>query len=286
MTPNRLPARACMPDEQRRVAPFLEEARVLRPVLLDDELAVGVQQIGHERVERPLLAGAVAVHDDDLGRAGRLRAADGGVDLLGVELPPLLVHRRAAGRLRPLHDPGDALHVADDVDAHRVTLSPCRRGSKGRPCSSPERPVGSAPRARGRSRPREPGSPSTTTAARSGRATWRPSSAALRHLAADLTDEVEVERLFRDVRTRPRSHRRLRRRRRASGRQRTSRSGSSRSSAGSGPSARTSPPSSSPPAGSCRRSPATATARSSSSARRPGSSARRGTRTTRPQSRP
>ena len=35
-----------------------------------------------------------------------------------VELAPLLVERLAAGRLLPLDDPGDALHVADDVDAH------------------------------------------------------------------------------------------------------------------------------------------------------------------------
>ena len=105
-------------DEQRGVAALLEELGVLGPVVLDDPLAVGVEQLGNERVERQLLAGAVAVHDDDLGRSGRLRAAYGGVDLLGVELASFLVERRAAVRLRRLDDPGDALHVADDVDAH------------------------------------------------------------------------------------------------------------------------------------------------------------------------
>ena len=35
-------------------------------------------------------------HHDDLGRARRLRAAHRRVDLLGVELAALLVHRRAA----------------------------------------------------------------------------------------------------------------------------------------------------------------------------------------------
>lgn len=49
-----------------------------------------------------------AVHDDDLGLAGCLRAADGRSDLLGVEPPRLLEHRLAAVRLPALHDPGDA----------------------------------------------------------------------------------------------------------------------------------------------------------------------------------
>ena len=112
------PGHRVHPHEERRVAALLEEVRVLGPVVLDDELAVGVEQLRLERVERPLLAGAVAVHDDDLGRARRLRAAHGGVDLLGVELAALVVERQAAARLGALDDPGDALHVGDDVDAH------------------------------------------------------------------------------------------------------------------------------------------------------------------------
>ena len=48
-----------------------------------------------ERVERPALARAVAVHDHDLARACRLRAAHGRVDLLRVELAPFLVQRLA-----------------------------------------------------------------------------------------------------------------------------------------------------------------------------------------------
>src|SRR5919198_1276812 len=117
------------PDEERRVAALLEEERVLRPVLLDDELAGRVEEVRDQRVEGPALARAVAVHDDDLGRAGGLRAADGGVDLLGVEPPTLLVHRVAARRLLPLHDPGDALHVADDVDAHARCSIASRSGT-------------------------------------------------------------------------------------------------------------------------------------------------------------
>ena len=42
--------------------------------------------------------------------------------LADVEPASLVVERLAAGRLLPLHDPGDALHVADDVDAHASTL--------------------------------------------------------------------------------------------------------------------------------------------------------------------
>ena len=118
-----IPPRPCTghrvhPDEERSVAALLEELGVLRPVLLHDVLAVGVEEIGDERVERPLLAGAVTVHDDDLRRARGLCAADRGVDLLGVELAALVVHRGAAERLAAPDDPGDAFHVADHVDAH------------------------------------------------------------------------------------------------------------------------------------------------------------------------
>src|SRR5207245_415817 len=83
------------------------------PLFLHDELASRVEVFGNQRVERPLIAGAVAVHDDDLAGARHLRAAHGGVDLLGVELSALLIRRTlAARRLLPLDDPGDAFHVA------------------------------------------------------------------------------------------------------------------------------------------------------------------------------
>jgi hypothetical protein len=62
----------------------------------------------------------VAVHDDDLGRACRLRAPYRRVDLLRVELAPFVVGDVAgrAVRLLPLDDAGDALHIADDEDLH------------------------------------------------------------------------------------------------------------------------------------------------------------------------
>ena len=91
-------------DEERRVAPVLEGAGVLGRLLLDDELAPLVELLGDQRVERPALAGAVAVHDDHLGRAAGAGAAHRGVDLLGVELSPLLVERLAAGDLLPVRD--------------------------------------------------------------------------------------------------------------------------------------------------------------------------------------
>ena len=109
-------------DEERRVAALLEEAGVLRPLLLDDVLARGVEVLGDQRVEGVALAGAVAVHDDDLGRPGRLRTADGRVDLPGVELASLLEHGPSRVRLVALDDPADALHVADDVNAHARNL--------------------------------------------------------------------------------------------------------------------------------------------------------------------
>src|SRR6188472_1946746 len=54
------------------------------------------------------------------------------VDLLRVELPPLLVERLAARRLLPLDDPGDALHVRDDVDAHASSLRRIETGLQGK----------------------------------------------------------------------------------------------------------------------------------------------------------
>jgi len=36
------------PDQERGIAALLEEARVLRPVLLHDVLAVGVEEVGDE----------------------------------------------------------------------------------------------------------------------------------------------------------------------------------------------------------------------------------------------
>jgi hypothetical protein len=61
----------------------------------------------------------------------------GGVDLLGVEDPALVVELLAAGDLLPLDDAGDALHVADDVDAHGRddNVTPWRRDWPARACS-------------------------------------------------------------------------------------------------------------------------------------------------------
>ena len=105
-------------DEERRVAAVLERAGVLRPLALDDELAAVVEQVRPQRVERQVAAGAVTVHDDDLARPGGPRAADGRVDLLGVEGAALLVEGVARADPAPVRDPGDALHVTHDEHAH------------------------------------------------------------------------------------------------------------------------------------------------------------------------
>ena len=86
------------------------------------ELLSQAQVLGDERVEVPVLAGAVAVDDDDLGGARGLGPAHGGVDLLGVEPAALLVHRRPAVDLVPDHDPADAFHVGHDQHAHLAYL--------------------------------------------------------------------------------------------------------------------------------------------------------------------
>src|SRR5262249_16408685 len=115
------------------------------PLALDDELAALVELVGDQRVERPALARAVTVHDDDLGRAARERAPDGRVYLLRVQPPALLVERLAPGDLLPVGDAGNALHVADDGDAHRrdatgrATRARPRRGLTPRRRTAPSR---------------------------------------------------------------------------------------------------------------------------------------------------
>jgi hypothetical protein len=109
-------------DEQRGVASLLENAGVLRPLLLNDELATGIELLRKKRVERPPLARAVTVHDHDLIRSGCDRAADGGVDLLRVQLSTFLVEGFAGGHLLPLGDPRHSLHVTNDEDAQSRSL--------------------------------------------------------------------------------------------------------------------------------------------------------------------
>src|SRR6185437_15179276 len=107
-----------------------------------DELASGIQEIGEQRIEGVVPARAVAVHDDDLRRACRLRTAHGGVDLLGVETARLVVERAVlATGLRPLDDACDAFDVADHVDAHggRLLSHRWKRDLQTRASSSPAR---------------------------------------------------------------------------------------------------------------------------------------------------
>ena len=119
-------------------------------------------------------ARAVAVHDDDLRRAGRLRAAHGGVDLLGVEDAALVVELLAAGRLLPLDDPGDALHVADHVNAHGGTITSRRGDGTGRKARPRDRRrgrdrLGMRARVRGRRRSRRDPLPHERRASRGSR---------------------------------------------------------------------------------------------------------------------
>ena len=61
----------------------------------------------------------MADHHDDHVRPAGVGAADRGVDLLRVQASSLLEERLAAVALLRLHDAGDALDVADDVNSHR-----------------------------------------------------------------------------------------------------------------------------------------------------------------------
>jgi hypothetical protein len=89
-------------DQQRGVASLLEELGVLRPLLLHDEVAARVELVGNQRVEGPALAGAVAVHDDDLRRTARERPPHRRVDLLGVEPRSLGMERLATRDIGPI----------------------------------------------------------------------------------------------------------------------------------------------------------------------------------------
>src|SRR4029077_13514864 len=109
-----------------------QELGVLGPFLLHDVLAVRVEVLRQQRVEVVPLASAVAVHHHDLGRAACLRAADGGVDLLRVELAAFFVECLAGVRLLGPDDPGDAFHVADDKDLHACSLSLVESGLQGK----------------------------------------------------------------------------------------------------------------------------------------------------------
>ena len=107
-------------DEERSVASLLEQLGVLRPVVLNHVLTSSIELVRDERVEGPLPACAVAVHDDDLGRACRTGTTHRRIDLLGVQLTPFVIRALLlrSVRLLPLDDPGDAFHVADDEDLH------------------------------------------------------------------------------------------------------------------------------------------------------------------------
>ena len=89
-----------------------------------------MQRFGEERVEVPAPFGscAVAVDDDDLFRARRFSASDGGVHLFGVEPPALFIQLRSAERLLPCDNAADAFHVAHDENAHlflHLFMEPC-----------------------------------------------------------------------------------------------------------------------------------------------------------------
>src|SRR5207248_404390 len=109
-------------DEERCIAALRQEPGVVRPFLLHDILAGRVEQIGHQGVEVPWPARAVAIHDHDLGRTGGAGAPHRRIDLLGVEAAAFLVHLMPTGHLLPLDDARDAFHVANDVDAHHSSL--------------------------------------------------------------------------------------------------------------------------------------------------------------------
>ena len=69
-----------------------------------------------------VLAVAMRIGDDDLGRAGRLRGFDGGERLARHELAKAAVLEAGWAELIAGHGAGDALHVDRDVDLELARL--------------------------------------------------------------------------------------------------------------------------------------------------------------------
>src|SRR5215207_6520411 len=184
MTPSVVPARACMAISRQASAPCSRNSVYSVQLDCTTYSHAGSSRSGISELKlQPLPAPWWSM--TRISSAPAALAADGGVDLLGIEAAALLVHLLAAGDLLPLDDPGDTLHVADDLDAHQRVLPDraqgharsatrsvgLRRGDGPRgqsAFSSPAAPAGSARRARGPSWPRAPTSSSTTTAGASG----------------------------------------------------------------------------------------------------------------------
>jgi hypothetical protein len=100
---------------------------------------VPVQRGRVQIVHRP-----VRVVADDLGGAGCHRPVDRRVDLAEQQQPPLLVRLAGRAALRPVDDPGHALHVERDKNLHKIkNLYPERPGAC--PAAKPP-PAANAPR--------------------------------------------------------------------------------------------------------------------------------------------
>ncbi len=72
-----------------------------------------------ELLDQQVLAVAVRVADDDLGRAGCKRTFDRGVDFLRHEFPEACVLEALRTELFVGDDADHAFHVGGDVDLHR-----------------------------------------------------------------------------------------------------------------------------------------------------------------------
>ena len=99
MTPSRVPARACMPTKSAASQPRLEELRVLRPLVLNDQLAVGIEVLGHEGVERPPFPAPWQSMTTISVAPPAFAPRTAALISSRVELAPFLVERLAAGDL-------------------------------------------------------------------------------------------------------------------------------------------------------------------------------------------
>src|SRR5262245_23636850 len=106
------------PHQQRCVAARLKWLNVAAPGMAEDVARAAFKLFWYQALEAVATARAMAIYDDDVIGARRLRSAHRGVDLARHKPAPLVVLRRAARHLLPDLDAGDAFHIYPDYNAH------------------------------------------------------------------------------------------------------------------------------------------------------------------------
>ncbi len=108
-----------VPDQEHRVEAGVQALHHVHRLVPPGHVGGPAVQRGRVEVEH----GAVRVVAYDLGSVGLGGAVDGRVDLAEKQPAALLVGLPGRAALRPVDDPGHALHVARDEDLHPSILA-------------------------------------------------------------------------------------------------------------------------------------------------------------------